>query len=815
MRGSPGRARATRVRLAGGVLACVVAVASTDVWANQRSAASNEGLGAFLWPDSYGISVLREGARRSPTGLLYPPPFELAPFRDVADERFLSRGAIELGGIGSFGDTDNARFIEYADWSDGFLLRRFALDVRQREGGGYLELGGGSVGRDDQFYRLEVGRFGWGRFRSTYDSLRHVYADNARVLFEGGGTEELTLPPGLPLGESSPEQIAQALSTVGRSQIGQDRDVTGADFRVRLLPELTLSADYTLQRRSGERPFGGTLGMTMGTTSAGSVIETLEPLQSRTHDWAARVAWATKPVQVNLAYRGSMYDTNRSSLTWQNPFRLAEISLPSLPEPISIPGFPEGRAALPPDNRLHQVVGDVGVALPGGGRFTTNMSWTKMSQDERLLPATINPLATFAGTLSRERAGAEVEQVTMRSMLRFRPLRKLTVQVSGSYFDRQNDTDYFSYDPEDDFYGYVVEDTTQPAQRVGSVPFAYHRWNIEGGVQWRPVRHSRLGVQVEHEVTERLHRARREVSDDRLRLQLSTRAVPDTTLRLSYEFQHRTGSNYDPARDQRYYAFSPGDTQLAGPGRSLREFRQYDLADHDRHELQLRLNWLAAESVDVSFTGRYRDADFGSDYGLTGEQALEVNAEVAYPVSSNLDAYAFGSFEWREGALVTINGFGAGGTAADYVAGGPFFPLGNRWRAETEALAAAFGAGFRVRVMDDVLIEADYRYLWTDEDTSTDFDRTGGALLTPPLDPATARSGFPALRMTDHVLDLAVRYRVSEPLEFKALYRLQRSAISNFYQQGLVPLVNQNLYLAIRDHDYTASVFAVTAVLRY
>ena len=52
------------------------------------------------------------------------------------------------------------------------------------------------------------------------------------------------------------------------------------------------------------------------------------------------------------------------------------------------------------------------------------------------------------------------------------------------------------------------------------------------------------------------------------------------------------------------------------------------------------------------------------------------------------------------------------------------------------------------------------------------------------LDPATTRGGFPALRMTDHVLDLAVRYRVSEPLEFKALYRFQRSAISDWRRRS-------------------------------
>ena len=436
--------------------------------------------------------------------------------------------------------------------------------------------------------------------------------------------------------------------------------------------------------------------------------------------------------------------------------------------------------------------------------------------------------------LSRTTANASVDQITMRSRLRFRPVRPVTVQLTGGYFERENDTDYFSVNPDSGFYGYIVEDTFEPAPRVGSVPFSYRRWYVEGGLQWRPLRHTRLGVDYEHEVTDRSHRARREVVDDRFRFQVSTRWIPETTVRLSYEYQHRTGSPYKTTRDQRYYVGSPGATTLSGPGRGLVEFRQYDLANQDRQEVQVRLNWLATEDVDVTFVGRFEDIDFESDYGVTAERAAEVNAEVSYPVMPRLDTYAYASFEWRERDLSTINGTAdrsqptAGGgtvpcdplpnpTVADFAAGVEcgFFPLSNGWGTGSEALAASVGAGLEFRLTDDVLIEADYRFLWTDDKRSTRFDPAGGALAASIADPSSVRSGFPALRLTDHVLDLALRYRWSEPLEFKLLYRFQSSKIDNFYQQGLVPLVNQNLYLAIRDDDYKASVVALTAVLRY
>lgn len=815
MSGTGRPTRTGRLARPGCLLWCALAilgVSSAGANADLRSAASNEGLGAFLWPDEHGISVLQDGQRRTPTGLLIPAPFELAPF---SGESLLSRGAIEFGGIASFGDKDDARFIEYADWSDGFLLRRFALDIRQAEGGGYLELGGGSVGRDDQFYRIEAGRLGWGRIRSRFDSLRHVYADDARVLFTGAGTEVLGLPPGLPVGTSSVEELTNALSTVGQTQLSQRRDVTGVDFRIRLLPDLNLFADYRLQRRTGERPFGGTLGMTMSTDIGGSVIETLEPIQSRTHDWSAGVEWASRALQVNLAYRGSVYDTNRSSLTWENPFPLVDLTGLGIPGLGIIDGYPEGRSALSPDNQLHQFAADVGAALPARGRFTANVNWTRMSQNQSLLPATINPAqAGRFAPLSRNKAKAQVDRISARSMLRFRPLPKLTLQLRGSYSDRKNETDYFSFNPETNEYGYIVEDTVEVAPRVGAAPFDAERWNVEGRIQWRPIRHTRLGLEYEHEVTNRANRARRVVSDDRIRLQVSTRAVPETTVRLSYEFQDRNGSAYNPLRDQRYYAFSPGSTLPAGPGRSLREFRQPDLADHERHDIQLRVNWLVAERIDLTFMGRYQDTDFGAAYGVREGRTAEANVEVASSLSPTCHAYGFATFEWRERSLTSINGIPAGVAPGDFVAGGPVFPLANRWHAKSEALTVALGTGIAVNVTPRLRFEADYQYLWSDDKTSTSFDRAGGALPFT-VDPATARTGFPAQRLTDHTLDLALRFRVSEPLELKALYRLQRSGIADFHQQGLVPLINHNLYLAIRDTNYTASVFALTAVFRY
>ena len=83
---------------------------------------------------------------------------------------------------------------------------------------------------------------------------------------------------------------------------------------------MSLIADYRIRRRDGEKPFGGTLGTTFGREDAGSVVETIAPIESDTHEWSAALQFASEEVQANLRYRGSVYRNRNSSLTWENPF---------------------------------------------------------------------------------------------------------------------------------------------------------------------------------------------------------------------------------------------------------------------------------------------------------------------------------------------------------------------------------------------------------------------------------------------------------------------------------------------------------------
>ncbi len=752
--------------------------------------------------DERGLSSLVPFRRRTPTGFLYPWPLLPQPFHGTD---FLVRASAESGWLVEHGDDHEARFSEYSDFGSGLLLRRFSLEGKQKDGLSHFSLEGGSVARSDAFYRLELGRTGVFRVRARYDDLPHVYADDARILYRGVGSDVLDLPAGLVPGTNRASDLGAALAQVGKSRIMQSRNESSLDLRARLRPDLVWLAGYRLDRRHGERPFGGTLGTTFGTTVSGSVVELLEPIQSRTHEWSTGLEYAAEHIQANLRYRASLYDNRRDSLTWENPFAATDLGF------LLVPGEPLGRSALPPDNASHQIGADFAAALPWQGRFIFSGAWTRMQQDASLLPATINSDLTDFAVISRRHADARVDTLMLQSKLRARPIGPVDLHLDLRLFDRDGDTNYTAFDPTTGRYGYVVEDLA-PTNRVGAAPFSYRRWNAETGADWRVSRKSKVGLEWSHEETQRANRARALTRDDRLRAHASTRTFAQGTTRISYEYLKRTGTAYDPARDAAYYAASPIAVGIAGPARSLQSFRQFDLARSQGHELEWRSNWALGSAADLAFTARYRERDYGADYGVRDERSGEAGLDASYLPSPKVELHLFASYERRDRRLRTIDS--TPGPVVDLSAGGPTFPFRNSWSWDSEVDTLSTGSGFSVRPTRTIELEVDYRLLYSRERVETDFDRTGGA-LTPGVDPATAQKSYAPQRLLDHVLTLSGKKSWSDAIATRLLYRLYDSTIEDAQQSSIQPLVNQNLYLATVDDDFRVHLIALTAEFRY
>lgn len=751
------------------------------------NALDDEGLEASREVDERGLSALTQVRRRSPSGLLYPYPYKPPEWTSLGGLDW--RGFAELGYLGNSERDPETRFEEYADWSDGLLLRDFFLDARSTEGGSYAQIEGGAAGRDDAFYRAELGRRGWLRLGLFYDEVPHVLANDARSLYQGIGSERLTLPPPLVPGGNPLANIDAALAAAGEQQLAIERDRAGASLSLRATPELSLSGHYRRERRTGERPFGGAIffAFPFPAGNNGSVIETVEPIDTLTHTFGGGLQYAGKRVQANLAYRGSAFENHDESLTWENPFALLGAQVP------------EGRSALAPDNRSHALHGDLGVGLPWWqGRWTASAAWNRMTQGDDLLPGTINPAFPAWNTpasLRDDAAHARVETWLLDSSLRLRPARPLTARLHLRWFERDDHTDYDAYNPLLDFYGYVPEDGRfGVTPRYGPVPYDHSRLLGESSLIWRTPFGANLELEYAHEETERSHRAR-DTREEIGRASLTSRRLGPATLRVAYEIRDRSGGHYDTAHDAAYYAPGPAPQILPG-------FRQLDLASRFQHELQARVNLALGSSIDLSLAGMARNADFDSDYGLDYERGRELNLELGWQPSPRLELHAFGSVEKRVSNLDTVDDNGTG-----------TFPAANAWNADSDGSTLGFGTGFRAQVLPRLELSGDYSWLRSRDELDYAFASDGA--LAAATTGAEAGSGLPGLRTRDQVLRLTAELALWEHWTARLFYRFEHSRLEDPQQRGLVPRIGQRLYLGHVDDDFEASLVGAALSLRF
>jgi len=380
---------------------------------------------------------------------------------------------------------------------------------------------------------------------------------------------------------------------------------------------------------------------------------------------------------------------------------------------------------------------------------------------------------------------------------------------------RPNDTSYQSVNPTSGQFGYVTEDEMLTNRR-GAVPFSMHRYRLNGSIDWRFAKRSRMGMSFQHEISQRENRARHEVRDERMRVYASTALIPYTQLRLSYSYLRQRGSNYSASRDARYYdAPGPGrPPRTGGPTRSLLNFRQFDIGSQGMHNVAFRAHWLIGPRVDLSLAARYEIRDFRASYGVTDSRVAEISLDTSIQISPRLTGHGFASFDWMDRRMASINGAIALGQSSDFRAGSARFPLSNRWTWDSFSRGLPVGAGLTAQPHKSLELRADYRFQGSHEVVDTDFDRTGGA-LTPLSVPTDAPSGFPALRQIHHVVDASAAYHWTDAMTSRVFYRFQYSTINDFQQQGLEPVANHNLYLGHVDDDFAVHVIGATAILKY
>ncbi|HTO54582.1 MAG TPA: MtrB/PioB family outer membrane beta-barrel protein [Myxococcota bacterium] len=781
---------------------------------------------AEVWenPDPQGMSLLIPYRNRTPSGFLYPYPPDLHELDDIGNG-WKARGALEAGYFfGGGGEETETRYTKYVDRNDGFMLDGLNLELWRPESGDYLMLRGGSVGRDDQFYDLEASRAGWLRFRGSFSGVPHKYASDATLLWTGGGSDFLGLPKSLVATGNTPAEIAAALADHPEGTIAVQRDRTNLELRARVLPTLSLVAQYGMEDRKGALPSAVGFAYPDYSTSLGGSFEVPQPIDDHTQKASARLEWGGALAQLNLAYNGSFYRNLNQSLTIAQPFLGTGTTQ-----------IEQARQALAPDNDWHNLHADFGLSLPLRTRFTTAISWSRSTQNDNLIPPTISSgtIGTInlsdwnnAGSLSTKSAHARVDNLLVDLKVDTNPWRPLRLRAGYRITNFDTLTNYFAFNPATGQFGYIVEDgghgsvlgqdytgVFEPgvpgsAWRYRTIPWGETRQTISAGaslaIPWR----SSFDFLLEQEDVDRVVSERPQTREQRATVSFNSRPFSWLTARVSYKFTNRDGGdvNYNV-----YYKYTTaalaGFVPLFPDGNQAHNLNQLvrpDLADLVGQRINGRLVFALGEFSDLSLAARLRNDNYGSGFGLTSDRSRDVEADWNVQPSPIFSANAFVSFEHHDRGMQTIRGFAS---SSNGDAGGPNFPFSNEWGVKSNGDGVGWGGGFSLHPLQWISLDTRYTFLVFREDENLSFVSDAVLASQDPTHPVPDH--LPRLRNRDHTLETSLRIALRKSTALRFFYRYDLSGVDDFHQTGLPTLIGRRLYFGHQDSDYQAGFYGI------
>jgi MtrB/PioB family decaheme-associated outer membrane protein len=771
-----------------------MALLASSAVAADGHALNRSGVDPTLEHDPRGMSLFSREPSRTPTGFLYERPYDLPQMQPLS-AGWNYRLSTEVGIVHS--PDRGPRLREYGDYRDGLLVNYFGLGLERSAQ--YLDFTAGAVGRADQHYRASFGRYGDFRTIFSFDQTPKLYTDRARTVFQGSGGN-LTLPPGLAPGGNTGADVAAALQSAPFFDLGFDRRRTALEFESTPGADWRVYARYGLDRKKGTQAIGGASGF-----PGSPLVEAVEPIDYRTHEVTAGIQWSGETRQANLSYTGSFFRNAIDTLTWENPLTVGDPAV-----------LQRTRMDLNPDNAYHNLKLDLATALPMRGRLSGGVSISRMTQNDALIPHTVNSgvvggtdLADWntVASLSQRTASARIDTRLLHLTGAFSPLQDLTLQARLRHYDEDNRTSYTSFNPLTGQFGYLGLDGANNVNiapgfnriPIRGIPFAQRRDNYGLEADYRLLRRTNVTLGYEREDQRLERREHGKTEEGRWRAALSNRDFERATIRVSYEHARRAGDGYNFDPNAFYYA-DAGNVPA-----TLAQLRKYDIGDRTQNVLNGRVNFLVARDMDLALSARVVDNDYHGAYGRLGERKAGFNADWSWQPAPGTTAYAYYGYERIRNRMATIND--AFGPAPDPNAGGPFYPPENRWEESSRDDSHTVGLGLRY-AFPRAVFETGYAWHYAPYRTSYAF-ASPGALATPGA-AGEAGSGLPDLVYRRQALESSLKLALNRDTALRLFYRYERARFEDWHYEGM-PLVlgSEAVFLGAAPPDYSAHLFGV------
>lgn len=420
------------------------------------------------------------------------------------------------------GADDEARFQRYRDYRDGGTLDRVRLN---RETSTWnLNVQADHVGYRDQRYAASVNRYGKVKASFVWNQIPLFYSEDTRTLFTSPNPGELRIDDGIQRGiQNRTLTLANVVGQASPFDLRSRRDV--ADFTLTYSAarhlDLNLSVRNTL--RDGNQQWAGTFGF-------GNSVELEAPIDHRTTDVATSLEWAHDRGMVRVGYDGSFFRNDVRTLTWDNP--LIGTDTPTT-------GSSQGRMALWPNSNLNAASVMGSLRLPSRSQATAYLSLGEWSQNDPLIPFTINTALPQLG-LSRSTADTNARVTAMHYTMTSRPTNMVWLNARFRRYDFDNRTAPFQV-------ARVVnyDQTVATFDQGNTTPFGFVRNNFDAETSITPLSHVAFRAGYSHENVDRTFRLFEETRENTVRASIDSTGISWLSVRGAVEYAKRVGTGLD------------------------------------------------------------------------------------------------------------------------------------------------------------------------------------------------------------------------------------------------------------------------------
>jgi len=519
---------------------------------------------------------------------------------------------IDFGLRGTFfGDNaDKARYQRYQDLRDGATIDFFHFAKQTPTL--LFNAEANHVGYRDQRVSANVNKYGKVKATFEYNQTPLFFSDSTRTLYTSTSPGVLVIDDAIQSGVlNKATTLPAAMAGASVFDLRTQRKTADFNLTYSFTRNLDLKVIAKDTHRNGAQPWAGSFGISGAVAS-----ELAVPIDHRTNEFSTAAEWGNSRGFARLAYEGSFFRNDISSLTLDNPVRNTDISTASS----------AGRMALWPNSDMNTVSASGSLRFVGRTTATGYVSYADMSQNDPLLPFTVNS-AIATVPLPRDTAEAKARVTSMNYSVTSRPTNLLWFSARYRQYQFDNRTEEFQSP------AFVNYDSALTTTGIENEPAGYTRHTFDGDVSITPFRYVGFRGGYTRQETDRTFRIVEKSTEDTLRASADATGLKWVTVRGVYEHSERTGD-----------AVNVEELIAIGEQPSL---RQFDISDRTKDRFATTVQVTPFSMLSFNATTAIGKEDYpGTNFGLRSNDNWVYEAGFDFAPS---DAVTFGvSYGYEE-----------------------------------------------------------------------------------------------------------------------------------------------------------------------